>query len=305
MQQGEFWTIVLAAGDGTRVRDLTRNGDGEAIPKQFYAPDGRRSMLRRTLDRTAPLGSLERVVVVVAEQHRRWWTEELADLPPENIVVQPQNRGTAAGILLPFLEVVRRDPDARVMIVPSDHHIEHEDVLASAILEAMQATRIDRSRIVLLGTRPDDSGRDYGWIVPSAEVAVERTRGIHAFIEKPDADTAKGLAAAGALVNTFILLADAQAMLGLYRSAAPDLLDGFLQHDAVETPLTTLYEALPRCDFSREMLERTPEMLAVQPVPDCGWTDLGTPARLQRHRLRESVPHPVAADAAPAGHYFG
>ena len=109
-----LYTIILAAGEGTRVRSLTKNADGVCVPKQFSVVDGHRTMLHSTLGRATRLVPNDRVVVVVAEEHRRWWRQDLAELPPENIVVQPLNRGTAIGLLLPFLKVLQRDPLAQV-----------------------------------------------------------------------------------------------------------------------------------------------------------------------------------------------
>src|SRR5574341_1084165 len=92
------WAIVLAAGDGTRLRELT--GD---VPKQFCRLAGERSLLALALARAGRVAARERTLVVVAERHRRWWAGELAGHPAENVLVQPENRGTAAGILLPLL----------------------------------------------------------------------------------------------------------------------------------------------------------------------------------------------------------
>jgi hypothetical protein len=90
----------------------------------------------------------------------------------------------------------------------------------------------------------------------------------------------------GALVNSMILAADADALLGLFQDAvasAVDALGAFLAASE-QSPdgLDALYETLPTCDFSRDVLERAAERLAVVATPPCGWTDIGTPARLGR-----------------------
>src|SRR5262245_39381555 len=125
---GRGWALVLAAGDGTRLRELTTR-NGIATPKQYCSLRGGRSLLGDVLARAGRCVPRRRIVVVVAEQHRRFWERELADFPPENIVVQPSNRGTAAGILLPLLTVLERDPGARLAVLPSDHFVVRESVM--------------------------------------------------------------------------------------------------------------------------------------------------------------------------------
>jgi len=299
VRQGQCWVVVLAAGSGDRVRHLTRDPCGAPVPKQFFAPEGSRSMLRCTIERAARLVPLSRVVVIVAREHRRWWEAELADLPPDNVVVQPANRGTAAGILLPFLTVLRRDPLATILTLPSDHHVERPEVLDEAVLDAIEAARTDESRIVLLGVPPEEFDREYGWLVPVPPATTGKIARVAAFVEKPAAAIARGLSRRGALVNTLIFAASSAALSRLFESAAPELLARFgdAERSSSASALERLYQTIPAADFSRELLECSPEMLAVLPVARCGWIDLGTPARLQHHRARRDP----AADAEPAG----
>ena len=99
--------IVLAAGDGTRLQELTTR-NGIATPKQYCSLRGGGSLLGDALARAARCVPRKRVLVVVAEEHRRFWERELVDFPAENVVVQPRNRGTAAGILLPLMRVLEQ-----------------------------------------------------------------------------------------------------------------------------------------------------------------------------------------------------
>mgnify|MGYP001818172159 FL=1 len=106
------WVMVLAAGEGSRVRALTRDRHGHPAPKQFTSADGETSLLGATLRRAEKIAPREHIVTIVAAQHERWWRSELSGFPPDNIIVQPEDRGTAAGILLPELWIARRDVNA-------------------------------------------------------------------------------------------------------------------------------------------------------------------------------------------------
>ena len=141
-ETGQLWAVVLAGGDGRRVSALTRGVAGESVPKQYCAFGSDETLLRGALRRAAAIVRWPRILVVVAERHRRYWSQALADLPQENIIVQPRNRGTAAGILLPVLDIVlHRDRDARVLVLPADHHVGSEAVLRRGLLAAVSVTR--------------------------------------------------------------------------------------------------------------------------------------------------------------------
>jgi mannose-1-phosphate guanylyltransferase len=287
---GHLWALILAAGDGSRVRDLTRTPDGAPAPKQFCVLGGGESLLRRTIDRAAALVPTERIVTVVAQQHRHWWETELSNCPRKNVVVQPENRGTATGILLPLLNIVRRDRAARIVLLPSDHHVEAEDVLRRAIRGAIRALHRDENRVVLLGMAPRECDTGYGWIVPSAEDQVVCP--VAAFVEKPDTTRARFLLRRGALLNSLILVAAGRMLLTLFELAKPRLVGQFVswmdEAGGRFAALDALYRNLSSCDFSREVLEPTCESLSVVRAPDCGWTDVGTPSRLRLVRNRRS-----------------
>jgi mannose-1-phosphate guanylyltransferase len=286
---GEAWAIVLAGGDGTRVRDLTRGPNGATAPKQYCTLGGSRSLLGLALDRARSVVGPDRVVAVVAEQHRPWWEAELGrvpgGIPAENVVVQPDNRGTAVGVLLGLLHVVsRRGSLARVLVLPSDHAVADEETLVGHLERGLLAARQDPGRLVLLGMTPEAPDAEYGWIVPS-EAADGLARPVVEFVEKPDAARSQRLMDRGALLNTFIFTARAATLLNLYQRVMPELLWRFLPRLSkpeawARDVLRRLYHALRPRDFSKELLERCTEYLAVVPVPPCGWSDLGTPARL-------------------------
>jgi mannose-1-phosphate guanylyltransferase len=278
--------VVLAGGDGSRVSALTRGVAGESVPKQYCGFGSEEPLLRWALRRAAGIVPWARILVVVTEHHRRYWSETLTDLPPENIMVQPRNRGTAAGILLPLLDIVlHRDRDARVLILPSDHHVGSELVLRRALFAAGRAVRHSSAPLVMLGMPGDDGDHgDYGWILPSAR-STASLRAVLSFVEKPDPQRSRELVAAGALVNSFIFVVRGRALVRLYEDAVPELLRLFVPAVLAGSQngrLRELYDQIPGHDFSRAVLETCPGSLAVLPVPSCAWSDLGTPSRLQR-----------------------
>jgi mannose-1-phosphate guanylyltransferase len=280
-----LWALVLAAGEGSRIRHLTTDAQGRSVPKQYASLDGEASMLRQTLDRATRIVPRERVAVVVARQHQDFWTRELADLPPWNVIVQPRNRGTGLGLLLGLLHTQLRSPRCGVLVLPSDHHVADESALREDLLRAVEHAGRPEGRPTLLGVTPERAEGGLGWILTKME-AGSHTRNVVGFVEKPASAVARRLASGGALINSMILAADGRALLDLFQDAAPRTLELLREHLAASEgrtdALDALYEDLPTCDFSRDILERVADRLAVAPARACGWMDIGTPDRLGR-----------------------
>jgi mannose-1-phosphate guanylyltransferase len=275
----DTWALVLAAGEGSRLRSLTRDEHGVAVPKQFCSLQGGPCLLQEALQRAASVAPLERICSVVAEQHRQWWTPLLNYLPEENVISQPQNRGTAFGILLPLLRIVERDPDATVVLLPADHYLSDEKIMAGALRRAAALAHSVRGSIYLLGVEPDEPDTELGYIVPSSR-GRDGAAGVLRFIEKPSAIRARVLLDAGALWNVFIMAASVRTLLSLFDSrfsATIAAMRGF-----AGAHLDCLYQNLRTVDFSRDVLQGRESMLKVLTVPHCGWTDLGTPERVGR-----------------------
>jgi mannose-1-phosphate guanylyltransferase len=307
---GRRWGVILAGGDGTRLRLLTRELAGDDRPKQYCRILGAETLLDQTRRRVALSVSPLRTLVVVTRHHERFYREALAELPPHAVVVQPANRGTAAGILYPLLRLEALTATDAVALFPSDHHVGDDETFMAHVDAAFDAVRACPDLTVLLGIRPDRAEVEYGWIEPGAPILPLAARpgprlvtAVRRFWEKPKPKVAAVLEARGCLWNSFVMVARVATLLGLVLEAAPDLyarlapvraaLDGPHEARAVEAA----YAALPPVDFSRDVLARHPARLAVLPVSGTTWSDLGDPARVfaARRAVAEIGPsRPVA-----------
>lgn len=299
---GATWAVVLAAGDGNRLRALTTTTGGVAVPKQFCSLRGGPSLLEEALQRATAVASVDRICVVVAEQHVEWWCRPLAGLAPSNVFVQPQNRGTALGILLAVLHVVERDPHARIVFLPADHHVGEEAVLARALGQAVAAVRARPADVVLLGVTPEEADPELGYIVPGGDLRAGSAP-VAWFVEKPTVAEATALIARGALWNAFIIAARATALLELFDRHDAGLLRRMrfaVRRAAARadspTALVDVYLRERTVDFSRDIAQRYGALLRVLRVPACSWTDLGTVARVTKTLL--AAPRPADRPAA-------
>lgn len=279
-----LWVVILAAGSGTRLASLTKALHGYELPKQYALLAGRRTLLQQTVERALSLTDPERIVIVVANEHRTLANQQLAEWPQLNVLVQPRNIGTGPGAVLPLALIRKADPAARVAVLPADHYVAQVDPLLDCLDKAAVATRLAPSSVTLVGAVPDAEDADYGWIVPGATVGRFGLRAVRHFVEKPGADEAERLHASGALWNTFMMVGLAETLWQMTNRAMPRhcqrISTAFDSTGRSGAELISAYRDLPPCDFSKHVLEDNPE-LTVLPLPaETGWSDWGTPRRV-------------------------
>jgi mannose-1-phosphate guanylyltransferase len=277
------YVVVLAGGEGQRLAPLTRALYGTDLPKQFAVLAGERSLLQTTIERAAALTTLDRISVVVTAHHEVLARAQLVPYPGVELVVQPRNLDTGPGLLLPLVRILARAATARVVFLPSDHHVSN----AAPIAEALSGARehgLDE-RIALLGVTPTGPEIEYGWIVRGERVARTGGFAVQRFHEKPTQPVADELWRGGSLWNTFISTGPARLFWELARRYLPShtrrlehyaaAIGGLDETDA----LGTAYDGMAPSNFSRDVLAHA-DALAVVPVTDSGWSDWGSPQRV-------------------------
>lgn len=271
------WVVVLAGGEGTRIRSLTRAPDGTPVPKQFCRLRDGTSLFHRAVARGLSVTTGSRIVPVVRPHHRRWWERDLRGLSPQILVAPRECGGTAQAVYGAAREVARRDPDAVVLFLPSDHVVDDEAGFRAAAARLCAEARGDPESLMLLGIAGEEPDPEYGWIVPSAE-SERGIRRVLAFVEKPTRAQAEALLRRGALVNALVVAANAKRLLARCDAAIPEL--------AADRHVAGEVRPRPGRDFSRDFLSRTTAHQRVLEAPSLGWCDLGTPDRLRNWMVR-------------------
>jgi len=133
MARPDYSAIILAGGDGTRLRSFTRALVGDDRPKQFCPVVGHETLLDQTRRRLRMLVAPERTLVVVTHQHERYYGPGLRGLPASLVFVQLENRGTAPAILYALLRRAALAPDEPVALFPSDHHFSDDRAFMWAV----------------------------------------------------------------------------------------------------------------------------------------------------------------------------
>ena len=229
-KDNDLWSIILAGGNGMRLRPLIEQWLGRHKPKQYCTFIGTRSMLQHTLDRADQLCTPEHKVTVIAREHLC----EASALPVEGragkVILQPVNRDTAAAIFLALAHVRAHDPKATVVLYPSDHFVYPEDRFIGVVRCAIKAARQLKDHIILLGVPPDKVDLEYGWIQQGPHlgwIAGRRVRAVRKFIEKPSLDQANAAMDSSTLWNTLVLAAKVELLWAMGWRCFPGMMQLF------------------------------------------------------------------------------
>jgi mannose-1-phosphate guanylyltransferase len=297
--------IILAAGDGRRLQPYIYRLRGDALPKQYVRFGGRRSLLEQTIHRAEMLIPPDRLFTVVGRHHLafREAAAQLIDRPPDTVIVQPANKETAPGVLLPLIHLNARYPDSVVAIFPSDHHISEDADFMGHVDLAFRAVERDPTQLVLLGIEPQAPDSEYGYMLPGRRATDDAggVKRVVRFVEKPALDDAGRLIHDGALWNSFVMVVQTPTLLDLIRRLAPRLYQDFspirlaIGSGREQAVTEDVYQVLEPLNFSKGVLERMesddPLRVTVLPVRGVSWSDWGSEQRLVSGLMEAAVAH--------------
>lgn len=295
-----LWGIVLAGGEGKRLQEFIRKRYGTERPKQYSAIIGKRSMLRHTLDRVEKIIPPKQLQIVVARKHRKYLSEELKEHEKKSVLFAPENRESAASIYFALSHIYFRDPDAMVVIFPSDHFIGEEERFLQYVERAISFSNKYPDYVVLLGIKPTEANPDYGWIEPSKNFLLHegnRFYKVICFQEKPNIEDAQKLYNKGCLWNSLVLAARCDALVKKYRQHLECIYDAFKQSksfygtDDEEQFVKQVFEKIPPKSFSKSILEEIADSLFVLRVEGILWSDWGNKAQVLKDLDSLGVAH--------------
>jgi len=315
LHHSRHWGIVLAAGDGTRIQHYVARLKGRAVPKQYVNFLGPRSLLEHTFERAEKLIAPARIFTVVGKHHLQYEEarQQLARRKKDTVIVQPANKETGPGILLPLMHLHKRAPEAIVSIYPSDHFILENDRFMDHVDLAVQAVTSDPSHLVLLATEPHEPEIEYGYVLPSndsAQLNIYGTKQVLRFIEKPGAGIVSHLIERGGLWNTMVMVFAVKTVLDMFERIQPEVFNSFRRIlDAIDTPheeatIEEVYRNLQPVNFSKGFLERLPDSypraIHVMPVLQVLWSDWGSRERVLKARrlLKQSTQRRTSVGAS-------
>ncbi|HET6855031.1 MAG TPA: sugar phosphate nucleotidyltransferase, partial [Pyrinomonadaceae bacterium] len=298
---------ILAGGDGTRLRSMTRAITGDNRPKQFVPVIGGMTLLDQTRRRVARSVARDRTLLVVTEKHRRFYQPLTKTISPRLLLEQPQNKGTAPAILYPLMRLAAKSPEAIVALFPSDHYFADDEEFMSHIDAAFDIVELQPATVTLLGITATSPETEYGWIEPQRSILGRAKRSVtrvSRFWEKPNAKLAASLMERGCLWNSFVMVGRVDALLKMTRAALPELYSDFtaiaptFESAAERKAVRALYNRIKDSNFSHQVLAVRPQDLAVMRVEDVGWSDLGEPTRVLLTLARLGLQSELAMSAS-------
>lgn len=264
--------ILLAGGSGSRFWPASRR----ARPKQFLHIVGERAMLAETYLRLEGLVRPDRCWVVTTREQAAEVRNALPELPPEQVLIEPCARNTAAAIAMASLHVAKRDPSALQVVLPADHVIRPRSAFQATLRAACDAATKDPSALFVFGVHPNHAATEFGWIKTAGVEGVVGATAVHAverFVEKPNAARAQEfLEAGGYYWNSGMFLWSAGAFLRALRELAPSI-HATLSNGAVGAEFERAYAALPSVSIDVAVFERTTHARML-PI-DYFWSDVG------------------------------
>ena len=214
--------ILLCGGSGTRLWPLSR----KSYPKQFVPLTGETTLFQASAERLSGPG-FAAPLVLTGSDFRFIVTEQLASagIDPGAVLIEPEGRNTAPAVLAAALWLEKTDPEALMLVAPSDHVVPDAAAFRAAVEAGAEAARA--GQLVTFGIRPDRAETGYGYLELAEDPGdfTARPLALKRFVEKPDAARAEEMIAAGTyLWNAGIFLFSVKTILAAFRAHAPNLI---------------------------------------------------------------------------------
>ena len=265
--------LILAGGSGTRFWPLSRR----RRPKQLLALEGEDSLLRATVLRLAPLVPPRAIWVCTTRELADAVRRELPEVPPEQVLIEPEGRNTAPAIGWSVRSMPAAARAGVVAVLPADHRVGEPERFRDTLAGAARVVAA-QDRVMTLGVTPRWAETGYGYLeLEEGEQLAEGdgVRRVRRFLEKPSPEDAARFAGSGRhLWNAGIFLFRGDRLLELLARHEPELARGLEEIAADPDRLAEVYPRLPARSIDYAVMEKL-DSLATLPL-DCGWSDLGS-----------------------------
>jgi mannose-1-phosphate guanylyltransferase len=276
----------MAGGVGSRFWPIST----QRVPKQFLDILGTgQSLLQLTYERISNLVPAENILVVTNLEYADLVHEHLPSLPKNNILLEPVRRNTAPCIAYAAFKINKRNPDATMVVTPSDHLITNEAAYVETLKNAL-AIAAQNDFLITLGITPSRPETGYGYIqFKEKKLAEDATlKKVKTFTEKPDIEHAKAFIDSGDFLwNSGVFIWNVKTCLEGFSKHLPDVFDtfkdGLLSYDSVveEVFINTIYPQCENISIDYGLMEKANNVYVLP--ADFGWSDLGTWSSVMDH----------------------
>jgi mannose-1-phosphate guanylyltransferase len=292
----KVYAVIMACGRGERFWPLST----DAVPKPFVPLLGPRTLIQQTVERLQCLVPAERVLISIGKIHREIAGMQLPQIPPDNFIVEPVGRDTAACLGYCALHIERRDPDGVMLAVPADHYIAETEAYCRTLQKGIDA--LPGAAGVVFGIPPTRPETGYGYIQVAQSDCAAPDRPVLRFVEKPDALRANEYLAAGDHYwNSGIFLWRNRTLLDLLQKHMPELHRGLdslrplIASAEGQTEAGRIFSTLPRISIDFGVAEKASGLRLVP--AEFAWDDIGNWEALAR-----ALPADTAGNVALGAH---
>ena len=278
--------VIMAGGKGERFWPKSRTN----LPKQFLSltNDGK-SMIQHTVERLEGLVELENVYVVTNKLYEDLIVEHIPNLPLENIIIEPEAKNTAPCIGLAAIYIAKKNPESKMIVLPSDHLIKFNEIFLDTLRSALEVVE-DDGNIVTIGITPNYPETGYGYINFKKGVSpheITNAYEVLRFVEKPDLERAKQYLTSGEyLWNSGMFIWKVSTILKCFEDLLPEIYTGLKEiEDTISTDkysdtLIKVFSEIPSESIDYGIMEKAKNIYVIP--GNFGWDDVGSWLSLER-----------------------
>ncbi len=275
----ETYCVIMAGGIGSRFWPVSTT----EFPKQFHDILGTgETLLQQTYRRLLKITDADKIMVVTHKNYQKLVSEQLAELPKENIITEPARRNTAPCITYAAYRIQSKNPEATMMVAPSDHIITNEDEFVRVTRIALEQAAV-KPYLFTMGIKPNRPDTGYGYIqfVEPEGVDLNEIKQVKTFTEKPTDELALQFLESGDFLwNSGIFIWSIQGFIKEIEEHLPDLFATFEGGRKVfdttkeDDFINEVYPSCENVSIDYGLLEKSHHVYVIP--SDFGWSDLGT-----------------------------
>ncbi|NVO08458.1 MAG: mannose-1-phosphate guanylyltransferase [Bacteroidales bacterium] len=290
MENRDIHCVIMAGGIGSRFWPLSRT----TRPKQFIDILGTgKTLLQQTFLRMSRICPSENIIIVTSQIYRNLVLEQLPNIKEEQVILEPMRRNTAPCISFANYKIKKKNPNAIVIVAPSDHLILNEDKFVETINSAVGFAS-KKDALLTLGIKPNRPETGYGYIQvgATADKHIPNLKKVKTFTEKPNLELAKVFVDSGEFYwNSGIFVWSLSSIISAFEKHLPEV-DGLFKEISsqfgTKNELSCVEKSYSECrnvSIDYGVMEKAENVFVI--CSEFGWSDLGTWGSLYSHSNKD------------------
>jgi mannose-1-phosphate guanylyltransferase len=292
-----YYAIILAGGIGSRFWPQSRT----SYPKQFLdILNTGKTLIQITFDRYAGFLPQENILIITVEEYVNIVKEQLPGIDPSNILAEPSRKNTAPCIAYIAFKLIQKNPEASMIIAPSDHLVLDNDEFEKVALKALEFSEHMKA-FVTLGVKPTYPNTGYGYIQHDAMAVADNIFKVKTFTEKPNIELARTFIASGDFLwNAGIFIWQTENIIKAFEKYQPEMYEVFAAgQQYFNTPeeqnaLARIYPLCTNISIDYAIMEKANNVYVIP--SSFGWSDLGTWNSAYDNLQKDYLGNAVAGD---------